>query len=154
MTLRPPRPSSRTSHSAALDYEIAQEQAVALGRLGRALERALAARGRVGGHFVQGHVDCTARVISFERSNADHRLEVALQTEFAQYAVYKGSIAINGISLSIAEVLPESLVIWIIPHTRQHTNIDAVQPGDLINIEFDILAKYVERMLASYVPQS
>jgi riboflavin synthase len=117
------------------------------------LERALAARGRVGGHFVQGHVDCTARVISFERRNADYRLEVALAAEFAHHAVYKGSIAINGISLTIAEVLSESLVIWIIPHTRQHTNSDAVKPGDLVNIEFDILAKYVERMLASYAPQ-
>jgi riboflavin synthase len=117
------------------------------------LERALAARGRIGGHFVQGHIDCTARVISFERSNAEHRLQVALGAEFAQYAVYKGSIAINGISLTIAEVLPESFVIWIIPHTRQHTNIDTVKPDDLVNIEFDILAKYVERMLASYVPQ-
>jgi riboflavin synthase len=118
------------------------------------LERALAARGRVGGHFVQGHVDCTARVISFERRNTDHRLEVALATEFAQYAVSKGSIAINGISLTIADVLPESFIIWIIPHTRQHTNTDTVKPDDLVNIEFDILAKYVERMLASYVPQS
>jgi len=117
------------------------------------LERALAARGRVGGHFVQGHVDCTARVISFERKNTDHRLEVSLAAEFAHYAVSKGSIAINGISLTIAEVLPEGFVVWIIPHTRQHTNIDAAKPGDLLNIEFDILAKYVERMLASRAPQ-
>ena len=117
------------------------------------LERALAARGRVGGHFVQGHVDCTARVISFERKNADHRLEVALDAEFARYAVCKGSVAINGISHTIAELLPEGFVVWIIPHTRQHTNIDAAKPGELVNIEFDILAKYVERMLASYAPQ-
>lgn len=114
------------------------------------LERALSARGRLGGHFVQGHADCTARVISFERSNSDHRLEIALAEEFAQYAVYKGSIAINGISLTIAEALAESFVVWIIPHTRQHTNLDTVKAGDLVNVEFDILAKYVERMLAGY----
>jgi riboflavin synthase len=117
------------------------------------LERALPVNGRVGGHFVQGHIDCTARIVSFERSGADHRLEVELPAEFAHYAAYKGSIAINGISLTIAEVLTDSLAVWIIPHTKRHTNIDVAQSGDLVNIEFDILAKYVERMLAHYAPQ-
>jgi riboflavin synthase len=117
------------------------------------LERALPVNGRVGGHFVQGHIDCTARIISFERSGADHRLEIELPAEFSHYAAYKGSIAINGISLTIAEVLTDSLAVWIIPHTKRHTNIDVAQSGDLVNIEFDILAKYVERMLARYAPQ-
>jgi riboflavin synthase len=117
------------------------------------LERALAVNGRVGGHFVQGHIDCTARIVSFERSGADHRLEVEMPAEFAHYAAYKGSMAINGISLTIAEILTSSLAVWIIPHTKRHTNIDVVQSGDLVNIEFDILAKYVERMLARYAPQ-
>ncbi len=117
------------------------------------LERALPVNGRVGGHFVQGHIDCTARIVSFERSGADYRLEVELPGEFAHYAAYKGSIAINGISLTIAEVLTDSLAVWIIPHTKHHTNIDLAQSGDLVNIEFDILAKYIERMLARYAPQ-
>jgi riboflavin synthase len=117
------------------------------------LERALSVNGRVGGHFVQGHIDCTARIVSFERSGTDYRLEVELPGEFAHYAAYKGSIAINGISLTIAEVLTNSLAVWIIPHTKRHTNVDAVKVGDLVNIEFDILAKYVERMLARYAPQ-
>jgi len=116
------------------------------------LERALLASGRIGGHFVQGHIDCTAGVILFEQSGADHRLEIALSGEFAHYAAYKGSIAINGVSLTIAETLPESIAVWIIPHTKQATNFDSVKPGDLVNVEFDILAKYVERMLARYVP--
>jgi riboflavin synthase len=111
------------------------------------LERALLADGRIGGHFVQGHIDCTARVRAFDRSGADHRIEVELPREFAQYAVFKGSVALNGISLTIAEVLAESFVVWIIPHTMQHTNLQSVAPGDLLNVEFDLLAKYVERML-------
>jgi len=117
------------------------------------LERALPADGRIGGHFVQGHVDCSSRVISFERSGNDHRLEVELPAEFAHYAAYKGSIAINGISLTIAEILPASFAVWIIPHTKHQTNIDLAKPGDWVNVEFDILAKYLERMLARYVPQ-
>lgn len=117
------------------------------------LERALAANGRIGGHFVQGHIDCTARVISFEQTGADHRLEIAISPEFAHYTAYKGSVAINGISLTIAETLLESIAVWIIPHTKQNTNIEIVRTGDLVNVEFDILAKYVDRMLSRYVGQ-
>ena len=112
------------------------------------LERALVAGAPLGGHFVQGHIDCAAKVISFERAEDDYRLEVELPADFSHYAVYKGSIAINGISLTVAELLEKSFAVWIIPHTKRHTNIDSVEPGDLVNIEFDILAKYVERMLA------
>jgi len=111
------------------------------------LERALAATGRIGGHFVQGHIDCTAPVLSFEAKGADYRLEVELPADFARYAVAKGSIALDGISLTIAELLPASLVVWIIPHTRRETNLSRLQRGDLINVEFDLLAKYVERIL-------
>jgi len=117
------------------------------------LERALVAGAPLGGHFVQGHVDCSSKVISFERSGTDHRLEVDLPPDFAHYAAYKGSIAINGISLTIAELLPKSFAVWIIPHTKRHTNIDVLQAGDIVNIEFDILAKYVERMLTRCPPQ-
>ncbi len=116
------------------------------------LERALAADGRIGGHFVQGHIDCAARVIAFEETGADHRLEVELPGDFAHYVTYKGSVAVNGISLTVAEVLPESFAMWIIPHTRRHTNLKGVTPGDSLNIEFDLLAKYVERMLTRYAP--
>ena len=117
------------------------------------LERALAAGAPLGGHFVQGHIDCSAKVISFERTGEDYRLEVDLPSDFAHYAAYKGSVAINGISLTIAELLEKSFAVWIIPHTKRHTNIDNIGAVDLVNIEFDILAKYVERMLARYAPQ-
>jgi len=111
------------------------------------LERALAADGRIGGHFVQGHIDCAARVVSFDEVGADHRLEIELANDFAHYVVPRGSVALNGISLTIAEVLPETFAVWIIPHTRRHTNLQWVAAGDSLNVEFDLLAKYVERML-------
>lgn len=111
------------------------------------LERALPAAGRIGGHFVQGHIDCTARVLSFAASGADDRLEVELPGDFAHYAACKGSVALNGISLTIAELLPASFAVWIIPHTRGATNLAGLQPNDLLNIEFDLIAKYVERLL-------
>ena len=111
------------------------------------LERAMPANGRLGGHFVQGHIDCTARVLSYTRENADSRLEVELPESFAHYAAFKGSIALNGISLTIAELHPASLVVWIIPHTRKQTNLESLQAGDRLNVEFDLVAKYIERML-------
>ena len=117
------------------------------------LERALAADGRVGGHFVQGHIDCASRILSFEEAGPDYRLEVELPSDFVHYVAYKGSVAVNGISLTAAEISPESFSTFIIPHTRRATNLDAAKQGDLVNVEFDLLAKYVERMLARYAPQ-
>ena len=115
------------------------------------LERALPADGRLGGHFVQGHIDCVSPIVAFDKKGADFRLEVEFPAEFAHYVARKGSIAVNGISLTVADVLAKSFVAWIIPYTKQHTNLDCAQSGDLVNIEFDILAKYVERALSPLV---
>ena len=111
------------------------------------LERALAVDARLGGHFVQGHVDHAARIVALEQSNADQRLEVELPSEFAHYVACKGSIAVNGISLTVAEVSQESFAVWIIPHTKARTNLDTARAGDRVNLEFDLIAKYLERML-------
>ena len=111
------------------------------------LERALRADGRLDGHFVQGHIDGTGKVLAMEKKGDDYRLEVTLPSEFNQLVVFKGSIAINGISLTVASVQAESLTVWIIPTTRERTNLHAALPGDLVNLEFDVLAKYVERIL-------
>ena len=111
------------------------------------LERALRADGRLGGHFVQGHIDCVSRIIAFDRKGADFRLEVELPHNSRHYVAFKGSITVDGISLTVAEVLPESFAVWIIPHTKSHTNLDRASIGALVNLEFDILAKYVERMI-------
>jgi riboflavin synthase len=115
------------------------------------LERALRADGRLGGHFVQGHVDCVSRIIAFDGKGADVRLKVKLPERFAHYVASKGSIALDGISLTVAEVLPKSFVVWIIPYTKRHTSLDRAKTGDLVNVEFDILAKYVETMVAPSV---
>jgi riboflavin synthase len=112
------------------------------------LERALAATGRLGGHFVQGHIDCPSEILRFETVGRDHRLQVALPPEFAHLAAFKGSIAVDGISLTVAEVTGTSLAVWIIPHTLAATNLGARRPGDRVNLEFDLLAKYVERLAA------
>jgi riboflavin synthase len=111
------------------------------------LERALVADGRLGGHFVQGHVDCNARILSLEETSADWRLAIELPADFAKYVVEKGSIAVNGISLTVAEVSQKSFAVWIIPHTKAQTNLAVARPGDLVNLEFDLIAKYVERMV-------
>jgi len=118
------------------------------------LERALTASERFGGHFIQGHIDCVSPVITYQKSGADFRLEIELPEAFAHYVACKGSIAVNGISLTVADVLPKSFVTWIIPYTKTHTNLDQVQAGDLMNLEFDILAKYVERMVSRYGPKA
>ena len=113
------------------------------------LERALSAKQDFGGHFVQGHIDCVSPIIAYQKRGADFRLEIELPRAFGHYVAPKGSIAVNGISLTVAEVLQRSFAVWLIPYTRTHTNLERIQPGDLMNLEFDILAKYVERMLAS-----
>src|SRR6266853_1395152 len=115
------------------------------------LEQALRADGRLGGHFVQGHVDCVSRIMAFDKKGPDFRLEIELPKEFAPYVASKGSIAVNGISLTVADILPKRFVAWIIPYTKRHTNLDCAKTGDRVNLEFDILAKYVERMVAPLV---
>jgi len=126
-----------------------------LGRLRRGdllnLERAIAVNERFGGHFVQGHIDCVSPILVFEKSGADFRLEIELPPEFANLIASKGSIAVNGISLTVAEILPKSFIVWILPYTRKHTNLDRAETGDLVNLEFDVLAKYVERMLPQLI---
>lgn len=115
------------------------------------LEGALRADGRLGGHFMQGHIDCVSSIVAFSKSGADFRLEIELPREFAHYVALKGSIAINGISLTVSEVLPKSFSVWIIPYTKRHTNLDRARAGNLVNLEFDIIAKYVERMVSPLI---
>lgn len=114
------------------------------------LERALRLDGRLGGHFVQGHIDCTSRVLSVEKKGADLRLDIELPQEFARYVAFKGSVTVNGVSLTVAAVEAGQFTVWIIPHTAEETNLGDLQPGDRVNLEFDIIAKYVERLLAPH----
>lgn len=113
------------------------------------LERALAASARLSGHFVQGHVDTTGMILAWEAVGQDHRLEISVPETSQRYVIRKGSICIDGISLTVADLGAESIVLWIIPHTAAVTNLRATQPGRRVNLEFDLLAKYVERLLAN-----
>lgn len=112
------------------------------------LERALAADGRLGGHFVQGHVDTTTKLLAATPKGGDLRLDFEMPADFARYMAYKGSVAINGVSLTVAELGSDTFTIWIIPHTRKATNLGKLEAGDEVNLECDILAKYAERILA------
>ena len=118
------------------------------------LERPMAASSRFDGHIVQGHVDTTAKVLAVEAVGQDHRIEIGLPRDFAQYVVFKGSIAVNGISLTIAELNSDRFVTWIIPHTWSQTNLHRLRPGDRVNLEFDLVAKYVERLLGEFGPKN
>jgi len=113
------------------------------------LERALRADGRFGGHFVQGHVDTTAVVLSSEPKGSDRNIEITIPDGGGRYLIEKGSIAVNGTSLTVASLGEDRFGLWIIPHTLQETNLGDLKPGDRVNLEYDLIAKYAERQLAN-----
>jgi riboflavin synthase len=111
------------------------------------LERPLAAGARLGGHFVTGHIDGVGRIARWERAGEDHVLEVSAPAAVRRYVVFKGSIAVDGISLTVAAVTPRGFRIWIIPHTCEVTALRERSVGDAVNLEADLLGKYVERFV-------
>lgn len=111
------------------------------------LERSLRFDGKVGGHFVSGHIDGLGVVEVFEPRGKDHYLRVRAPAGGARYLIHKGSIAIDGISLTIAETEGDTLAVWLIPHTLEVTNLRTRQKGEQVNLEFDLLGKYVEKLL-------
>ena len=113
------------------------------------LERALRADGRFGGHFVQGHIDTTAKVLSAEPTGNDLNLVISITGRGGRYLIEKGSIAVNGTSLTVASLGEDRFGLWIIPHTLQETNLGDLRPGDRVNLEYDMLAKYAERQLGN-----
>lgn len=111
------------------------------------LERSLAANGRLGGHFVQGHIDETGTITVLEERGKDIYIRVKIPAGTGKYLAPKGSIAIDGISLTVAELHEDGFAVWIIPHTIEVTNLRQKKAGDRVNLEFDMLAKYLERLL-------
>lgn len=111
------------------------------------LERAVTPSTRLGGHIVQGHVDARGRFLQAARNGDFWTVRVAYPLEIAQYLVYKGSISVEGISLTIAELTDNYFEIAVIPKTWELTNLSALQNGDSVNLEVDVIAKYVERIL-------
>jgi riboflavin synthase len=113
------------------------------------LERPLRADGRLDGHFVTGHIDGTGEIVRWETEGKDHVLEIAAPPELMRHIVFKGSIAVDGISLTVAGVQKNSFRVWIIPHTFQVTALQERTVGDHVNLETDILGKYVERFVGA-----
>lgn len=113
------------------------------------LERALKADGRFGGHIVSGHIDGIAKIKNLKKNNDFFDLEIELENSQKKYVVKKGSITVNGISLTIAELAGNRIKIAVIPHTFENTNLKFLNIGDFVNIETDILAKYVEKFLST-----
>ncbi|MDX1933839.1 MAG: riboflavin synthase [Capsulimonadales bacterium] len=115
------------------------------------LERAVQVGGRLGGHIVQGHVDGTGIIASIRPIGNSYFIYVDAPPELMRYVVTKGSVAVDGISLTIAEAADRTFALSIIPHTWDHTSLREKHAGDTVNIETDILGKYVERMLGGYL---
>ena len=115
------------------------------------LERAMPAHGRYGGHFVTGHIDATGIVRRWEQVGKDFELRIGIEAAQGIYLVPKGCIAVDGISLTVAEVTRDEFSVWIIPHTRAVTALAERTVGDRVNLEFDLLAKYAEKILAGRV---
>lgn len=113
------------------------------------LERSLAVGGRLGGHFVTGHVDGVGQITKWERSGADRVLDIAAPPEVRKFVVFKGSIAVDGISLTVAGVTKRGFRLWIIPHTFAVTALRERKVGDAVNLEADLLGKYVEQFLGA-----
>jgi riboflavin synthase len=118
------------------------------------LERSLAVGDRLHGHFVTGHIDGVGVIKTFEKRGADWLLEIQPPHEAMRYLVFKGAIAVDGISLTVAEVSAKAFRIWIIPHTYEVTALRERAVGSLVNIEADMLAKYAENLLGQRAAES
>lgn len=112
------------------------------------LERPLRANGELGGHFVTGHVDGVGKILRWEPVGKDYVLDIAAPSEIMRYLIFKGSIAVDGISLTVAEVRKQSFRVWIIPHTFEATALHERKVGDEVNLEADLLGKFVDRFLS------
>ncbi len=113
------------------------------------LELPMRADGRFGGHIVQGHVDGTGKFLALDpiAGAADYWLRIEIPSEVARYVIFKGSLSIEGISLTVAKIEGAKVTVAIIPHTVEMTNLQSLKPGDPVNLEVDIVAKYIEKML-------
>jgi riboflavin synthase len=113
------------------------------------LERPLRADGELGGHFVTGHVDGVGKILRWEKAGTDHVLEISAPAEILRYVIFKGSIAVDGISLTVASVTKKGFKLWIIPHTFEVTTLRERKVGDAVNLEADLLGKYAEKFLSA-----
>ncbi len=111
------------------------------------LERSLAVNGRMGGHMVQGHIEGTAKILALKPDGIGVDMEIELPGPLASYIIAKGFIAINGVSLTVVDCLPDRFSVSLIPYTREHTNLGHLQVGSQLNLETDIIGRYVAQFL-------
>ncbi|HQG32474.1 MAG TPA: riboflavin synthase [Deltaproteobacteria bacterium] len=112
------------------------------------LERALTLSSRLGGHIVQGHVDCVGTILQKTQAGESIRVSIRYDRKFSKYLVEKGSVTVDGISLTVNEILGDVFTVNIIPHTARSVALTLRGPGDRVNLEFDVIGKYVERLLS------
>ncbi len=142
-------------HEDGFDTDVSNEtlSVTALASIGEGssvnLEPAMAVGERLGGHIVSGHVDCVGKVLSVDEDARSMRLKLELPRDYARYVAKKGSVCIDGVSLTINEVSGNSFEVNIIPHTAEVTTIGEYAPGSVVNIEVDLLARYLERLLSA-----
>ncbi len=145
-----------TADSCAFDLLMQTLRVTSLGDLKAGslvnLERAMRLGDRFGGHFVQGHVDATVRVLDYSLHGQDHRLSVEFPKNHHGLVIPKGSICLDGISLTAAEVGDDSITCWIIPHTHELTHLHTKRPDDRLNVEFDMLGKHVRELMRQNRP--
>lgn len=145
--------AERTAEGIAFDLLAQTLRVTSLGALRTGsvvnLERALQVGDRFGGHFVQGHVDATGTITQLTPVGQDHQFEVSLPPAIQRLCIDKGSLAVDGISLTIAELTDHSAIFWITPHTWDATHLHAAMIGQPVNLEADMLAKHVDHLLAA-----
>ena len=111
------------------------------------IEPSLLPTDRMGGHFVTGHIDCVGTIAFLGREGADWKLDIAAPEALLRHVVRKGCVAVDGMSLTVADLIPGGFRIWLIPHTLEVTNLSRRKTGDRVNLESDLLAKYAEKLL-------
>ena len=152
LTVIDPRGSTDGTFSVELVPETLARSSLGAVRAGTTvnLERAVPVSGRLGGHIVQGHVDGVATLVSRTPAERSDELAFSLPSDLGRYVVEKGSITVDGVSLTVASVGPDTFTVALIPTTLAHTTLGARAVGDTVNIEVDVLAKYVERLVGGY----
>lgn len=143
-------------HQHAFDVDVSEETLSCVAGFGRGsavnLEKALRLADRLGGHLVSGHIDGVGRVERFEEIGDNRRLEIDVPADLGRYVARKGSIAVDGVSLTVNEVTGSCFTVNLIPHTLACTTFATLRPGARVNIEVDLLARYIERMSAAAPP--